>query len=233
MVSIKMVRAHCLLACGLQILLAGCKSSPEDSVLPPPVRAVAGAPSMAAANEMLFVPGDFLELFVKEDATLNGSYEVREGGYIVIPRAGRIQVAGLDRTQAEARVKEVLQRTQLTEATILVERDAKNEALEHGTAPLSALPKVMVYLTGAVSRSGVHHIPVPPGRALGAYEALLIAGGMNKFAREDRVEIFRTDRDGRRRRAVIDLRAVRLGQADDPPLGEGDIIHVPERVFGF
>lgn len=233
MVFIKMVRVPCLLACGLQILLVGCKSSSEESVLPPPVRTVAGAPGAAPANAMVFVPGDFLELFVKEDATLNGSYEVREGGYIVIPRAGRIEVAGLDRTQAEARVKEVLQRTQLTEATILVERDAKSTPLEAGTSPLSALPKVMVYLTGAVSRSGVHHIPVPPGRSLGAYEALLIAGGMNKFAREDRVEIFRTDSEGRRRRAVIDLRAVRLGQADDPPLGEGDIIHVPERVFGF
>lgn len=229
-----MLRSGCFLACLLQVLLTSCQSSSDTSgePLPAPALTVLGAPP-PAAPALTFVPGDVLELFVKEDATLNGSYPVREGGYIVIPRAGRIQVAGLDRTQAESRVKEVLQRTQLTEATVLVERTAKHAGLAQGTTPIAAMPKVMVFLTGAVPRSGAHHIPLPNGRSLGVYEALLITGGMNKFAREDRVEIFRTDNQGRRRRAVVDLRPVRIGQADDPPVGEGDVIHVPEKVFGF
>lgn len=217
----------------LPSLLAACKNSPEaDNTLPPPAMLMPAAPQ-AQVNPMLFGAGDSLELFVKEDATLNGSYPVREGGYIVIPRAGRIQVAGLDRGQAEAKVKEVLQKTQLTEATVLVERTALNGGLAQGATPIAAMPKVMVFLTGAVPRSGAHHIPLPKGRPVGLYEALLITGGMNKFAREDRVEIFRTDGAGRRRRAVVDLRPIRLGQADDPPVGEGDVIHVPEKVFGF
>ncbi len=225
------VRTHCLLVALLPVLLAGCKSSSEEeNLLPPPALAVASAPA-PRLNPMVFSPGDSLELFVKEDATLNGSYPVRDGGYIVIPRAGRIQVAGLDRTQAEARVKEFLQRTQLTEATVLVERTAKHA--DPSTTPIAEMPKLMVFLTGAVPRSGVHHIPLPNGRPLGTYEALLITGGMNKFAREDRVEIFRTDSQGRRRRAVVDLGPVRLGQADDPPLAEGDVVNVPEKVFGF
>jgi protein involved in polysaccharide export with SLBB domain len=231
----KFVRTGWLLACGAQVMLTGCKSAKSGmgDPLPPPALAALAAPAGAPVNNLVFVPGDSLELFVKEDATLNGSYLVREGGYIVIPRAGRIQVAGLDRGQAEARVKDILQRTQLTEASVLVERTSKNTGHEPGTTPIAAMPKVMVYLTGAVPRSGVHHIPLPNGRSLGAYEALLITGGMTKFAREDRVEIFRTDSQGRRRRAVVDLRPVRLGTADDPPLGEGDIVHVPEKVFGF
>lgn len=229
-----MPRSGCFLACFLQVLLTSCQNSPDTSgeSLPAPALTVLGAPP-PAAPALTFEPDDVLELFVKEDATLNGSYPVREGGYIVIPRAGRIQVAGLDRTQAESRVKEVLQRTQLTEATVLVERTAKHAGLAQGTTPIAAMPKVMVFLTGAVPRSGAHHIPLPNGRSLGVYEALLITGGMNKFAREDRVEIFRTDSQGRRRRAVVDLRPVRIGQADDPAVGEGDVIHVPEKVFGF
>lgn len=226
-------RTRCFSLLLLPTLLAACKHSPQaDNSLPPPALLTPAGPQ-AQGNPMLFVVGDSLELFVKEDATLNGSYVVREGGYIVIPRAGRIQVAGLDRTQAEARVKEVLQKTQLTEATVLVERTALNGGLGQVATPIAAMPKVMVFLTGAVPRSGAHHIPLPKGRSLGLYEALLITGGMNKFAREDRVEIFRTDTQGRRRRAVVDVRPIRLGQADDPPVGEGDVIHVPEKVFGF
>lgn len=214
--------------------LAACKSAGDaDSALPPPALTLTPLPAVAPVNRVVFAAGDVLELFVKEDATLNGDYEVREGGYIVIPRAGRIQVAGLDRLQSETRVKEVLQSTQLTQATVLVERKASNGANATGATPIADMPKLMVFITGAVPRSGVHHIPVPSGRPLGTYEALLITGGMGKFAREDRVEIFRTDNQGRRRRAVVDLHPVRLGQADDPPLGEGDIIHVPEKVFGF
>jgi protein involved in polysaccharide export with SLBB domain len=234
LIMFMMLRSGCFPACLLVVLLASCQSSSEMPSEPLPAAALTlreNAPLVAPA--LTFAPGDVLELFVKEDATLNGSYPVREGGYIVIPRAGRIQVAGLDRTQAESRVKEVLQRTQLTEATVLVERTAKHAGLAQGTTPIAAMPKVMVFLTGAVPRSGAHHIPLPNGRSLGVYEALLITGGMNKFAREDRVEIFRTDSQGRRRRAVVDLRPVRIGQADDPPVGEGDVIHVPEKVFGF
>ena len=225
------VRTRRLIVALLPALLVGCQSSSDEgNVLPPAPLSVAAAPA-PRTNPMVFAPGDSLELFVKEDATLNGSYPVREEGYIVIPRAGRIQVAGMDRSQAEVRVKEFLQRTQLTEATVLIERTAKHA--DAGTTPIAEMPKLMVFLTGAVPRSGVHHIPLPNGRPLGTYEALLITGGMNKFAREDRVEIFRTDSQGRRRRAVVDLGPVRLGQADDPPLAEGDVVNVPEKVFGF
>lgn len=230
---IQVVRTGRLSLLILPLILGACKNADDSAAaLPPPALALS-APTPPPVNRMLFVPGDTLELFVKEDATLNGVYEVREGGYIVIPRAGRIQVAGLDRLQAETRVKEVLQSTQLTQASVLVERKAKDGLSAAGTTPIADMPKLMVFITGAVPRSGVHHIPLPSGRPLGAYEALLITGGMNKFAREDRVEIFRTDNQGRRQRAVVDLRPVRLGQADDPPLGEGDILHVPEKVFGF
>lgn len=177
-----------------------------------------------------FASGDLLELFVKEDATLNGSYLVRDGGYIVIPRAGRISVAGLDRSSAETRVKESLQRTQLTEATVLVERTSKAKV-----AGLSqpGVEKIMIFVTGAVPRSGAHQVPVNPEVGLGLYEALLITGGINRFGNEQRVELLRKDGSGQRHQATIDLKAIRQGLALDPRIGEGDIIRVPEKVFGF
>lgn len=216
---------------GTLALLAACVSQHPEAPLPPPSMAPAAT---ATVNPLTFQPGDTVELFVKEDPTLNGVYPVRDGGYIVIPRAGRIMVVGLERAAAEAKVKDTLQRTQLKEATVLLERSASRTAMAGsnvGGPP--GIAKMLVYVTGSVARSGAHYLAVPNGRPLGVYEALLITGGVSKFGQEQRVEVFRADASGKRHRALVDLRAVRQGSAEDPPVGEGDIIFVPEKVFGF
>lgn len=214
-------------------ILAACSHrDPLSGNLPP----LSGKPEIAAKpaiNKDAFQAGDNLELFVKEDATLNNSYPVREGGYIVIPRAGRISVAGLTRAEAEARVKEALQGTQLTKATVLVERMSKSAQLASMPGAASGVQKIMVYVTGAVKQPGTHFVPMSDGRSLGIYETLLITGGLSRLAQDQKVEVMRMDASGRRHRATIDLRKVSQGLADDPPVGEGDIIHVPEKVFGF
>jgi protein involved in polysaccharide export with SLBB domain len=214
--------------------LVACKSTnPVFSGELPPVAKRAQPADVATTDSGVFAPGDYLELFVKEDATLNSSHPVREGGYIVIPRAGRINVAGLSRNEAELKVKQVLQQTQLTEATVLVERTSKGAALAAATGISPTASKVMIYVTGAVYKPGTHYVPLPEGKNLGVYEALLITGGLARLAQDQRVEIIRSDSTGKRHRALVDVRQIRLGLAQDPPVGEGDIIHVPEKVFGF
>ena len=217
---------------GVMVTAAGCtKDTDED--FPAPSVVVPAAPA-ATAVPNTFQVGDVLELFVKEDATLNGSYAVREGGYIVIPRAGRLSVAGLTREQAEPKVKEFLEKSQLTQANVIVERmPTKAPATGMLSQAGQSIPRVLVYITGSVPRSGGHAIPVPAGKSVGVYEALLISGGVNKFASLDKVEIFRFDPQGKRKKATLDLRPIMEGAADDPPISEGDIINVPEKVFGF
>lgn len=237
---LKRYHRHFVYSFILSFVLAGCSS--KDALLsgelpPPKINKPEIAPTITSpvVDSRLIVPGDTLELFVKEDPSLNGSYLVREGGYILIPRVGRISVAGMRTSDAESRVKSTLQTSQLAQASVLIE---KNEARSQETVvggqrlpPNTA--KIMIYVTGAVSRSGPHTIPLPAGRSLGAYEALLISGGMSRLAQDQRVEILRVDSTGRRHRAIVDLNRVKQGLAEDPPVGEGDIIHVPEKVFGF
>ena len=156
---------------------------------------------------------------------------VRQGGYIVIPRIGRLSVMGLGKIEAEDAIRRALQNGQLTAATVLVERNAGSYSA--GTVGPDGSPRVMIYLTGKVSQPGQHYVPVPNGHTLGIFEALLITGGLGKFAKEDSVELLRSDKDGRRHRRLINISKIRDGKADDVPVGEGDIINVPERVFGF
>lgn len=200
--------------------------------LPPPLRPELIEHEEARPN-VAFLPGDTVELYVDEDATLNGVYGVRGGGYIVIPRVGRIPVAGLDRDQAEKQIQSYLQRGQLTNATVLVERNSARRSRETQIGGPPGVPKVMLFITGSVPKSGVHYVPVPAGHQLGVYEALMLTGGMGRFAKNSHVELFRMDATGKRHQAKVDLRPIRDGKTEDVPVGEGDIVNVPERVFGF
>lgn len=237
---LKRYHRHSIYSLILSFVLAGCSS--KDALLtgelPPPrfnKPETVALTTSAVTDNRLIVPGDTLELFVKEDPLLNGSYLVREGGYILIPRVGRISVAGMGTTDAESRVKNTLQTSQLAQATVLIEKNGARtqETIIGGQRLPPNTTKIMIYVTGAVSRSGPHTIPLPAGRSLGAYEALLISGGMSRLAQEQRVEILRLDSTGKRHRAIVDLNRVKQGIAEDPPIGDGDIIHVPEKVFGF
>lgn len=223
----------CLLLLPL-ICLVGCSSSTNPAAsLPPPAPPITEQENPADPQSGKFAPGDTLELFVKEDPSLNGSYPVREGGYIVIPRAGRVQVSGLGREGAESAIKDYLQRTQLTQASVLVERTPARNARATAVGGPPGIPKIMVYITGNVPRSGVHFVPVTSGRQPGVYETLLVTGGTSRFTHDQRIELHRLDSTGTRRRAVIDLRPIKEGKSPDVPVGDGDIIHVPEKVFGF
>jgi len=213
---------------GLMLLLVGCQGGRENVL--PPARFQPPTDAVPAVQRDVFKPGDSLELFVEEDPAFNGTYQVREGGYILIPRVGRIQISGLDRDGAENHLTKTLQKSQLTKARVLVEH-----VKLAGASPLTSsdIPKIMVYFTGSVTKPGMHMLPLIKNRPMGLYEALLIIGGASRFGHIGKVEVLRQDVSGRRVRSVVDLRPIREGNADDPPLAEGDIVNVSEKVFGF
>lgn len=215
------------LGLGAVMILSGCLGGRDSVLAPARFQPPANAPSVQRDS---FKPGDSLELFVEEDASFNGTYPVREGGYILIPRVGRVQVSGLDRDEAENHLTKTLQKNQLTKARVLVEHV---KIAVGGPLTSPDVPKIMVYFTGSVSKPGMHMLPLIKGRPMGLYEALLITGGASRFGHLGRVEVLRPDSTGRRKRTLVDLRPIREGNADDPPLAEGDIVNVTEKVFGF
>jgi protein involved in polysaccharide export with SLBB domain len=66
--------------------------------------------------------GDILEVSVAEDSSFNGNYEVRLGGYFILPAVGRIEATGLPLKEIEANVSKVLENTQLLHATVKVKK---------------------------------------------------------------------------------------------------------------
>lgn len=222
----------------LPLLLAvqsGCSGGPQgDQQLPPPrVPMTAGAPA-AAASAPVFRVGDSLELLVEEDRAFDGVFEVREGGYVLIPKVGRISVAGLTRDAVEKSIRDRLQNQQLKRATVYVEISPGETGHDSFAGTRSSGQHISVFLTGAVARPGMHSLPLGSGGRLpGVFEALLTTGGLSKFGDESKVRIMRPAEGGTRQPLQVDVRKIRDGVSADVPIGDGDIIEVREKVFGF
>lgn len=214
------------------VSLVSCRSGLDAAgKLPPPN--LPGIAKATGKNEAVFVDGDSVEVLVEEDSSFNGVFEVREGGYILIPKIGRLLVSGLTRNAVEHRVQEALQRTQIKTATVFVERRAGSRNLGLGSE-FGSVPRVIIYVTGAVARPGQHAVPLLQGaRAPGLFEVLLMAGGLARHGDESKIRILRLSAEGVRQSTIVDMRKIRDGLIADVPLGEGDIVQVPEKVFGF
>jgi len=204
----------------------GCSNGPSSSG---DVPAASVPPVVKQSDSNTIGVGDELELFVKEDAVFNGTYRVRERGDIIIPDIGRIPVAGLNVESAERRVESYIEKGQIKDATVILDRTS-NPAKK---TTVAGARQMLVYMTGAVAKPGQHMLTLPEGRTLGVYEAILISGGMGRFADEQRVYITRMDSKGIRHRIPVNARQIRQGGATDPALGYGDVVVVPEKVFGF
>ena len=117
----------------------------------------------------IIVPGDALQLFVLEDETYNGLYQVRRGGYIILPRVGRVFLAGKDMNAAEKTIKDALEASQLRQGTIMLER-ARGAAEEDAGE--------IIYLAGEFSTPGP--LRIPPGVEPTMVTTILRSGGATK-----------------------------------------------------
>lgn len=224
--------------CAIALGLVSCKSTGVNEADFPVPETPAGerqAVPQESPVTSVFLPGDQLELYVKEDPEFNGTYPVRSEGYILIPKLGRIQVEGYDRAGAERAFKRALEGGQLKTATVLVERRAGGGSGSPGSVEgdIRHAPKMRVYLTGQVKREGMHVVPMPGGRLPGLYEVLLGSGGLRDYANTKKVIVMRRDEDGRMQRREVNLERIQKGLEPDVSVGDGDIIEVPQRVFGF
>lgn len=208
------------------VLLTSCQSTPPKNTYIPSPPPGAKTPPPPRTD---IVPGDELEVFVLEDSSFNGTFKVRDGGDIIMQKLGRVKVAGMSVSAAQEVLRRRLEASQIANPTVIMDRIGK------ATEEQKELEKarLLVYVTGQVSRPGQHMITVTGSQPITAYEALLIAGGTTEFADERRAYILRRDYAGNRKNIPLDIRAIRHGQGTDVAIQEGDLITVPERRFGL
>jgi protein involved in polysaccharide export with SLBB domain len=175
-----------------------------------------GGNGPATTAEEVVVPGENLEVFVNEDPSFNGIYQVRRGGYIIMPQIGRIAVAGKSLSAAEAAVKRALQSSQLHSASVMIERK-QGADIENGP---------LIYLSGEFRNPGQWHIP--QGITPTLVNVILSSGGVSDKADLTRVRVMRIAAN---KSVVEEVNVAKIleggGLTSDITLGEGDVITVP------
>lgn len=170
----------------------------------------------ATAVEEVVVPGENLEVFVNEDPSFNNVYQVRRGGYIIMPQVGRIAVAGKSLSAAEAAVKRALQSSQLKSATVMIERKQGSD-IENGP---------LIYLSGEFKNPGQWHIP--SGVTPTLVNVILSSGGVSDKADLAHVRVMRMAQN---KSLVEEVNVEKIlqgnGLTSDITLGEGDVITIP------
>ncbi len=168
------------------------------------------------AESDLILPGESVEIYVTEDESFNGVYQVRRGGYILVPRAGRIALAGKDLAGAENAIKEALQVNQLKQATVLVERPT-------GTGPGT---EAVIYLAGEFTQPGAWKIPRDISPTI--VTTILRSGGLTPGADLTKVRLLRLV-GGEALVEEVNVQAILNGTGlpSDVNLQAGDIVMVP------
>jgi protein involved in polysaccharide export with SLBB domain len=173
-------------------------------------------PPPPTPENTIIVPGDTLEIFVVEDSSFNGRYQVRRGGYIILPAVGRIPVAGKSLSDAENAVRSALEVTQLQHATVMVE---KVEGADIQSGPV-------IYLAGEfVNR---RPFTIPNGTKATVISVILSCGGVTDKADLTRVKVMRVVAN----KSVVEEENVQKilegnGLTSDLTLNDGDVLVIP------
>jgi protein involved in polysaccharide export with SLBB domain len=164
----------------------------------------------------LILPGQSVEVYVAEDDSLNTVYQVRRGGYILMPRVGRISLAGKDLAGAEKAIKEALQVNQIKNATVMVERPSG--------AGSSGDP--VIYLAGEFTTPGAWKIPHDLSPTI--VTTILRSGGLTPAADLTKVRLLRLV-SGEALVEEVNVQAILNGAGlpSDVSLQPGDIVMVP------
>jgi len=216
-------------------LISSCAHGPHQPSGPAGQAGAIARPQKMPSTSMQPAPvsstvqvGDKLDVIVLEDSSFNGQFPVRESGDIILPKVGRVHVVGSSIASAEAAVRNRIQTDQIKDATVIVER---TQRMSH--ASFAERAKMLVFMTGAVSRPGQHMVAMNDRDGLTAYEAVLIAGGPTPYADTRRAYILRRLNAGQREKIPLDLRSISGGEGTDMFMQEGDVLFIPERRFGL
>ena len=186
----------------------------------PPTATVQGGAGMVPAVQGLppdpgesgtyrLAPGDVIKVEVFQVDELSSEERISERGEIVMPLIGPVRVGGMTPKAAEAHIAGILGKDYLQDPQVDID--------------ISESASQQVTVMGAVMKPGV--FPVSGRTTL--LQAIALAQGTDKVAKEEEVVVFRPDPSGAIRAYVVDLKAVQRGDLADPVLVGEDRVVVP------
>jgi protein involved in polysaccharide export with SLBB domain len=182
--------------------LSGCRGPVDTDTIPPPT-----------TNDSTLGASDVFDVRVFNEETLSATYRVAQDGTIDFPLVGQLSVAGLEPAavarliENELRARELLRDPQVS---VFVQEYASKR----------------VSVVGEVGEPGT--FPVTSGLTL--VQVITLAGGFGGMADRNGTTLSRRV-DGELQRFRVPVDEITSGRRSDVPVGAGDIINVPRRVF--
>ncbi|HVZ74040.1 MAG TPA: polysaccharide biosynthesis/export family protein [Polyangia bacterium] len=163
-------------------------------------------------TEFIIGPSDTLKVTIWKNPDLSGDTTVRPDGVITLPLLGDFHAAG--KTAAELRAEI---RTRL--ATFVKDDSALV------TVAITGINSYRVTVSGNVEHPGTYAV----NHYINVAEALMLAGGVNKFGTPEDGVLIRVGADGATRRIPVDCAAILSGARQEQNLTilTGDTIYVP------
>ena len=196
---------------------AGGSTNATPTVCPPGGHSPAGAPAngflrpkalSGPIDEAQYIvgPGDTFSITIHGISTEAQTSTVSPEGNLILPGVSTVRVSGQSLTKAKDAVREALA-AQYRDVDVSID--------------LIALRHILVHVVGQVTSPGTYTgTPLDPASVM-----IEMAGGLQEGASRRRIVI--THRNGEARPVDLD-RYERLGDLSaNPPIAEGDVIHVP------
>lgn len=208
----KLTLSSCISCLGLCFLLTSCAANHGASLLPPP-------PPPASASHYSIQPGDLLSITFAGEPDLAQQVRVDWNGMVNVPTLSaegnaEIRAAGSSPSALAARLS-----SYAVDNRILVKARAQVQVIEYVSLAYSVL--------GQVAQPGRYNFPRGVQPRLTLEEAVALAGGYTRLARQSRVLLKRGSQV-----YVVDLQKHATQPGQQPVIIiPGDVITVSERMF--
>ncbi len=170
----------------------------------------------AAPTDYILQQSDLLRIQVYQEPELMREIRVTQEYTISLPLIGTVDV----RNKSVRHMEEIIR--QLYDRDYLVNPQITITVLEYAQRTVQVL--------GQVNSSGA--IPFPPEQRMSLLDAISRAGGFTRLADRRKVQLTRTDENGRTETFLINADDLIKGNSGDPWfLKKGDTVFVPERLL--
>jgi len=170
--------------------------------------------------------GDIVTFSIAQDREQPQVMRVTDTGeldFSAFPKIGRISVVGRTCAQVASELKHRLEADYYNAADVSLGINQVNTLSSRGK----------VFITGNVRSPGPQDLPANERTTVS--NAIIRAGGFDKFANEHKVKVTRKDRTGKAASFTVDVKSIIVGghMEKDVELQDGDYINVPQNVINF
>lgn len=173
-------------------------------------------PAATETSDYVLQPSDLVRVLIFQEPDLLREVRITQEYTITLPLIGTIELRDKTVRQAEEIIRA------LYDKDYLVNPQVNLTVLEY--------TQRTVQVVGAVNNPG--SVVFPPEQKMGLVEAIARAGGQSRIADLKRVQLTRTNAEGKTENFIVNVADLMKGASGEQwLLRKGDVILVPEKLF--